>query len=157
MSIVADRVGLVQAAPLAADDHDKTKEPLPQRPRGPHPYRSVRVGGAARTGDVVARALVAGWYVQFGPMVESVVARAVRPSDADVVEDLAQDVWVETYQYLLRGNAVTRPAGLLAAKARRRVARHYASARVRRELAYDFQDDYSAAVVRLASWIGAAA
>jgi len=22
----------------AADDHGKTKEPLPERPRGPHPY-----------------------------------------------------------------------------------------------------------------------
>ena len=26
------------AAPVAADDHDKTKDALPQRPRGPHPY-----------------------------------------------------------------------------------------------------------------------
>lgn len=25
------------AAPTAADDHAKTKDPLPQRPRGPHP------------------------------------------------------------------------------------------------------------------------
>jgi hypothetical protein len=29
--------------PLAADDHSKTKEPLPQRPRGPHPYRTGAV------------------------------------------------------------------------------------------------------------------
>lgn len=25
------------AAPVASDDHGKTKTPLPQRPRGPHP------------------------------------------------------------------------------------------------------------------------
>ena len=27
--------------PVAAEDHGKTKEPLPARPRGPHPYRVV--------------------------------------------------------------------------------------------------------------------
>lgn len=27
--------------PLAADDHGKTKDPLPSRPRGPHPYRTA--------------------------------------------------------------------------------------------------------------------
>lgn len=26
------------AAPAADDDHSKTKDPLPSRPRGPHPY-----------------------------------------------------------------------------------------------------------------------
>lgn len=26
------------AAPAASDDHAKTKDALPQRPRGPHPY-----------------------------------------------------------------------------------------------------------------------
>lgn len=25
----------------AADDHGKTKDPLPSRPRGPHPYRAA--------------------------------------------------------------------------------------------------------------------
>jgi len=25
------------ATPAASDDHGKTKDPLPQRPRGPHP------------------------------------------------------------------------------------------------------------------------
>lgn len=29
--------------PLLADDHGKVKEPLPPRPRGPHPYL-VEVG-----------------------------------------------------------------------------------------------------------------
>ncbi len=153
MSIVADQRPLAQVAPRA-DEHGKTKEPLPQRPRGPHPYRVV--GGASRPEDVVARELLAGWFAEYAPMVEGVVARTVRLGDVDLVEDLAQDVWVEAWQYLLRGNEVARPAGLLAQKARRRVARHYASARVRRELLTDYEDD-SSAVARLASWIGAAA
>ncbi|MFD0547692.1 RNA polymerase sigma factor [Streptomyces mexicanus] len=138
---------------MAADDHSKTKEPLPQRPRGPHPYR---VGGTARAKDDQARALLTDWVGEYAPMVHAVVARAVRPGDADVVEDLVQDVWLEAWQYMLRGNTVARPAGLLATKARRRVAKHYASARVRRELLTDYQDETSA-VARLASWIGAAA
>ncbi|WP_309097531.1 sigma factor [Streptomyces sp.] len=104
----------------------------------------------------MARELLAGWFAEYAPMVEGVVARTVRLGDVDLVEDLAQDVWVEAWQYLLRGNEVARPAGLLAQKARRRVARHYASARVRRELLTDYEDD-SSAVARLASWIGAAA
>ncbi|MFK0113973.1 hypothetical protein [Streptomyces sp. NPDC091217] len=31
------------AVPLAADDHSKVNDPLPPRPRGPHPYRSAGV------------------------------------------------------------------------------------------------------------------
>lgn len=27
--------------PMAADDHGKTSDQLPQRPRGPHPYRTA--------------------------------------------------------------------------------------------------------------------
>ncbi|MGX1226868.1 DNA-directed RNA polymerase specialized sigma24 family protein [Streptomyces ambofaciens] len=142
----------MQVAPRA-DEHGKTKDPLPERPRGPHPYP---VGGVARPEDAVARELLADWFVQYAPMVEAVVARTVRLGDRDLVEDLAQDVWVQVWQYLLRGNEVARPAGLLAMKARRRVYAHYASARVRRESVTDFQDD-SSAVARLASWIGAAA
>ncbi|MFH9090935.1 RNA polymerase sigma factor [Streptomyces sp. NPDC017673] len=155
MSIVADQ-GLLAQVAARADEHEKSKEPLPQRPRGPHPYPAGRVGGAARVEDSGAREVLAGWFGEYAPMVQGVVARAVRPGDLDLVEDLAQDVWVEAWQYLLRGNEVARPAGLLAQKARRRVAKHYASARVRRELLCDYQDD-TAAVVRLASWLGAAA
>jgi len=77
-------------------------------------------------------------------------------ADRSQVDDLAQDVWVEAWQYLLRGNEVRKPHGLLALMARTRVCRHYQSARVRREQAVDFQD-YELAVDRLASWIGAAA
>ncbi|WP_158718848.1 RNA polymerase sigma factor [Streptomyces sp. NRRL WC-3795] len=152
---MADERPLAQVAPRA-DEHEKAKDKLPERPRGPHPYpMRVQVAGASRPGDIEARELLASWFAEFAPMVEAVVARTVRLGDQGLVEDLAQDVWVEAWQYLLRGNEVERPAGLLAMKARRRVYAHYRLARVQRESVTDFQDE--AAVVRLASWIGAAA
>ncbi|MEU5157763.1 MULTISPECIES: sigma factor [Actinomycetes] len=109
----------------------------------------------SRVEDAAQRELLAGWFAEYAPMVERVVARSVRREDAGDVEDLAQDVWVAVWQYLLRGNAVARPAGLLARMARCRVAHHYRSARMRRERATDFQSEV--AVDRLAAWIGAAA
>ncbi|MFE5547271.1 RNA polymerase sigma factor [Streptomyces sp. NPDC056534] len=108
-------------------------------------------------GDGVARDVLAGWFVEFAPMVRRRVARAVRLEDAHLAEDLAQDVWVEAWQYLLRGNTVASPAGLLAVMARSRVSAHYRSARVRRERLTDFQTADDLAVERLAEWIGAAA
>ncbi|WP_050495375.1 sigma factor [Streptomyces sp. NRRL F-5702] len=111
---------------------------------------------AVRPADAVLRVQLDGWFREFGPMVRRVVARSARREDVDLVEDLAQDVWVEAWQYLLRGNDVQRPAGLLAVMARSRVSAHYRSARVRREQAVDFQD-YELAVDRLVSWIGAEA
>ncbi|MGW3304699.1 RNA polymerase sigma factor [Streptomyces rubiginosohelvolus] len=112
--------------------------------------------GVSRPADAVLRVQLDGWFREYAPMVRRVVARAVRREDVDLVDDLAQDVWVEAWQYLLRGNDVQRPAGLLAVMARSRVSAHYRSARVRREQAVDFQD-YELAVDRLVSWIGAAA
>ena len=56
MSIVADQRPLALVAPRA-DEHSKTKDPLPQRPRGPHPYPQLRAG-AARAGDAEARQLL---------------------------------------------------------------------------------------------------
>ncbi|MEU9310892.1 hypothetical protein [Streptomyces sp. NPDC048256] len=40
MDLASDSYLVIVEGP-AADDHSKTKEPLPQRPRGPHPYRSA--------------------------------------------------------------------------------------------------------------------
>ncbi|MDT9686404.1 hypothetical protein RND61_30680 [Streptomyces sp. TRM76323] len=63
-----------------------------------------------------------------------IVSRTLRPEDrAAYVDDLAQDVWLMAWQYLLRGNTIDSPSGLLAVLARRRVYAHYRSARVRRE------------------------
>ncbi|RPK77829.1 sigma factor [Streptomyces sp. ADI98-10] len=111
---------------------------------------------AVRPADAVLRQRLDSWFREFAPMVRRVVARSVRREDVDLVDDLAQDVWVQAWQYLLRGNEVARPAGLLAVMARSRVCGHYRSARVRREQATDFQVT-ELAVDRLVSWIGAAA
>lgn len=111
---------------------------------------------AVRPADAVLRVQLDGWFREYAPMVRRVVARAVRREDAGLVDDLAQDVWVQAWQYLLRGNDVVRPAGLLAVMARSRVSAHYRSARVRHETLTDFQTT-ELAVDRLVSWIGAAA
>ncbi|MFH9426405.1 hypothetical protein [Streptomyces sp. NPDC017529] len=69
-----------------------------------------------------------------------VVARTLRIEDrAAYAEDLAQDVWLMAWQFLLRGNQITSP-GLLSVMARRRVYAHYRSARIRRESAVDPQN-----------------
>lgn len=124
---------------------------------GPEPEQRVRrFGAAARPADAELRVLLDGWFREYAPMVRRVVGRQVRLEDADLIEDLAQDVWVEAWQYLLRGNEVVRPAGLLARMARSRVSAHYRSARVRRETLTDFQEN-DRAVDRLVSWLGASA
>ncbi|MFG3399161.1 sigma factor [Streptomyces parvus] len=123
--------------------------------RGPEAEQTAAVG-VSRPADAVLRVQLDGWFREYAPMVRRVVARAVRREDAGLVDDLAQDVWVEAWQYLLRGNDVVRPAGLLAVMARSRVSAHYRSARVRRETLTDFQVT-ELAVDRLVSWIGAAA
>jgi hypothetical protein len=40
MDLASDSYLVIVDGP-AADDHGKVKEPLPQRPRGPHPYPTV--------------------------------------------------------------------------------------------------------------------
>lgn len=160
MSIVAERAVLPHAGskpslPVRPAPHERDgRQPVPSGGR-PHP-QALRVTAARRVEDAPARELLGGWFVEFAPMVERVVGRAVRREDAGLVEDLAQDVWVEAWQYLLRGNTVARPEGLLARMARHRVLAHYRSARVRREQATNFLET-ELAVDRLVSWIGAAA
>jgi DNA-directed RNA polymerase specialized sigma24 family protein len=88
-------------------------------------------------------------------MVTRVAARALRPHDCGLADDIAQDVWLDTWQYLLRGNHLCSPAGFLAMRARRRAVDHYRLARVRREEAVDYTD--KSALAHLARLIGAAA
>ena len=87
--------------------------------------------------DQEQRAHLASLASTYQPLVRRVVARNLRPADAHLADDLAQDVWLTAWQYLLRGNTITRPAGLLSTMARRRVVDHYRSARVRREVLTD--------------------
>jgi hypothetical protein len=152
--IVADERPLAQVAPRA-DEHEKRKDPLPERPRGPHPYE-VRVAGRfSRPEDAGLRELLAQWAAEYHRMVVAVAARTLRAEDRALAEDVAQDVWLAVWQHLLSGQHVGNPAGFLAVAARRRVYAHYASARARREQCTDYSD--AAAVARLASWLEAAA
>ncbi|MFE9853474.1 RNA polymerase sigma factor [Streptomyces sp. NPDC005576] len=158
MTIVAERglSALVTPGVRAGLAEEIEREERRDDDMGPEAEPFAARTGSVRSADAVLRELLAGWVAEYGVMVGRVVARSVRREDLHLVDDLVQDVWVEVWQYLLCGNDVQRPAGLLAVMARSRVCGHYRSARVRRELATDFQD-YERAVHRLASWIGAAA
>lgn len=124
----------------------QTRPPLPR----PHPPQSV-----GRFSHAVARQTLDVLYREHAPMVTRVAARALRPHDRGLADDIAQDVWLDTWQHLLRGNEIDSPAGFLAMRARRRVVDHYRLARVRREEAFDYTDE--SALAHLARLIGAAA
>ncbi|MEU9663501.1 RNA polymerase sigma factor [Streptomyces chartreusis] len=140
----------------------QTRLPLPQRPvlheripdlsapiePRPHPAQS------ASTSATAARQLLDALYREHAPMVARVAARALRHHDRGLVDDIAQDVWLDTWQHLLRGNEIDSPAGFLAMRARRRVVDHYRLAHVRREEAFDYTDE--SALAHLARLIGAA-
>ncbi|MEU0705389.1 sigma-70 family RNA polymerase sigma factor [Streptomyces bacillaris] len=156
MVMVAERQARRLRASLGEEIEDLEREDNACGPEAEPVAAAVRVAGVSRPADAALRVLLDSWFREYAPMVRRVVARAVRREDVDLVDDLAQDVWVEAWQYLLRGNTVTRPAGLLAVMARSRVCGHYRLARVRRETLTDFQVT-ELAVDRLVSWIGAAA
>ncbi|MET9913586.1 sigma-70 family RNA polymerase sigma factor [Streptomyces sp. NPDC006476] len=127
--------------------HERTPDrPTPAGSR-PHPQSS-----AARPGDTAIRELLDALYREHAPMVTAVAARALRPADSGLADDIAQDAWLDAWQHLLRGNALGSPAGFLAMRARRRAVDHYRLARVRREEATDYTDESV-----LARLIGAAA
>ncbi|MBQ0891309.1 hypothetical protein KBZ94_41500 [Streptomyces sp. RM72] len=63
---MADQNLLAQVAPRA-DEHGKTKDPLPERPRGPHPYP---MGVALRPEDVVVLELLAGFQDEAAAVVQ---------------------------------------------------------------------------------------
>lgn len=76
-------------------------------------------------------------YAAHSEQVRRVILAGLRAGDAHQVDDLAQEVWLALWRRLDRGDAVRRPAGLLAVMARHRVVDHYRSAYVRREVATD--------------------
>lgn len=82
---------------------------------------------------------VAALYQQHSARVRRTVACRLLPADQHLADDIAQTVWLAFWQYVLRGNTVASPAGLLSAMARCRVADHYRLARVRREVPVDPQ------------------
>lgn len=150
MTIMAD-------APVAVSRPPLPRRPIPHErtPDRPAPSRPHPQALAARPGDTTARELLDALYREHAPMVLAVAARALRPGDRVLADDIAQDVWLDTWQHLLRGNDLRSPAGFLAMRARRRVVDHYRLARVRREESVDFAD--TAALARLACLIGASA
>lgn len=138
------------------------RPPLPVRPQ-PHERdgRQPQPGGGqphphtAQHDDTTARELLTALYTDYAPLVIRTAARELRPDDRDLVDDLAQDVWLDTWRHLLRGNKVHHPAGFLATRTRRRAIDHYRLARVRREQATDYTDDV--ALHRITRLIGDAA
>ncbi len=107
-----------------------------------------------RTQEEALAAGLAELYANQHARVLAIVGRNVRWEDRDLVEDLAQDVWLMFWQYLLRGNEVRRPSGLLSVFARRRVFAYYRLARVRREQVTDPQDRV---ISRITAALGAVA
>jgi DNA-directed RNA polymerase specialized sigma24 family protein len=86
-----------------------------------------------RTGDQALAADLTEIYANQQSRVLRIVTRALRVEDQGQAEDLAQDVWLMVWQYLLRGNTIRHAPGLLSVLARRRVYSYYRLARVRRE------------------------
>jgi DNA-directed RNA polymerase specialized sigma24 family protein len=150
MTIMAD-------APVAVCRPPLPRRPIPHErtPDRPAPSRPHPQALAARPGDTAARQFLEALYREHAPMVRAVAARALRPGDRGLADDIAQEAWLDTWQHLLRGNELRSPAGFLAMRARRRAVDHYRLARVRREEAVDYADD--TALARLALLIGAAA
>ncbi|KUN75369.1 RNA polymerase sigma factor [Streptomyces griseoruber] len=105
--------------------------------------------------DAAARQLLEALYRKHAPMVLRTAARALRPEDHDLAEDIAQNVWLSTWQHLLTGQDLRSPVGFLRTRTRRTAIDHYRLARVRREQAIDYTDDL--AVAHLARLIGAPA
>ncbi|MFJ5212783.1 RNA polymerase sigma factor [Streptomyces nigra] len=151
--ITHDRMTVAQTRP-PLPRRPITHERIPDRPTpsGPRPHPSQ---SAAHPDDSAARRLLDALYHEHAPMVTRVAAQALRPHDQDLADDIAQGVWLDTWQHLLRGNQLHAPAGFLAMRARRRVVDHYRLARTRRETAVDYTD--ASAFPHLARLIGDAA
>lgn len=98
-----------------------------------HRYNSPR-----RPGDDRLREVLSGMAIEHQDRVRGVAANALRFEDRHLADDIAQDVWLAAWRYLLRGNDVpSRPGSFLSAMARNQVRRHYNLARTRRECATD--------------------
>lgn len=87
---------------------------------------------------------VTALYLDHGDRIRQQVVALLRPADQHLADDLAQDVWLTLWQYVLRGNTITRPGGLLCTMARHRVADHYRAAHTRRSAPADFADTFEA-------------
>jgi DNA-directed RNA polymerase specialized sigma24 family protein len=97
-----------------------------------------RYNSSRRPGDDQLREVLNVMAIEHQDRVRRVAASALRFEDQHLADDVAQDVWLSAWQYLLRGNEVpARPASFLSAMVRNQVRRHYNLARVRRECVTD--------------------
>lgn len=92
---------------------------------------------ANRTREV--EALFTGLYAEHFDLVQRTVAAGLRREHLDLVEDLAQETFLEFWRYLTSGATITNPVGLLVTMARHAVVHHYRR-RSSGELAADFSD-----------------
>lgn len=65
------------------------------------------------------------WHRQYGRMVRRIAVTELRHEDAALAEDIAQEVWLQLWVYVVGGAQVERPASLLATITRRTVGMHY--------------------------------
>jgi hypothetical protein len=87
-----------------ADDHSKTKDELPQRPRGGHPYRTAELPPLPRNTRSRRRILrVRGWLVAVAA-VAAFAATACQPAQgpAGKVIDRDKTYWSATKQWTYR-------------------------------------------------------
>jgi DNA-directed RNA polymerase specialized sigma24 family protein len=69
--------------------------------------------------------LLATLYTAHSALVLDIVARSLRPEDAQQAEDIAQDVWLAAWEHLLRGGTIENPARLLTVLVRSMVTDFY--------------------------------
>jgi DNA-directed RNA polymerase specialized sigma24 family protein len=72
-----------------------------------------------------------GWHRQYHRMVLRIAAAQLRYQDAALAEDIAQEVWLRVWAYLVQGAQIQSPASLFAAITRRVVVDHYRAAAAR--------------------------
>lgn len=82
--------------------------------------RPTKPGPRAATPDKDrARDLFTELYAEHALLVTRTATAVLHPDHQGLADDLAQDVWLDTWQHLLNGNTVHDPAQFLIARTRR--------------------------------------
>lgn len=71
--------------------------------------------------------LFASLYRRYERMVRRIAAATLNYGDTGLVDDIAQDVWLQVWTFVQRETTTQAPAGLVATITRRMVGRHYES------------------------------
>ncbi len=91
--------------------------------------------------DTLAAARFTDLYSRYFAMARHTAARELRPADADLAEDIAQEAFTHLWTLMAAGTAVLYPAALLRLVIRHKVIDHYRRARTRRERSADFSGE----------------